>query len=236
MRPIIESCREDKYGDCHWPTKTDKWVLTNECPEGRHDTGEHACNREDKPLAESLQCHTGTKSKHQDTEQVKILVVIFIILNHHYSPAFTYSSSWWDDGHWPKSPITRGYRRSDIRKILASKYQTYHYQKLNFVLDCECCCCEHPVKLQYKKISACWLVVHNNNIRNIRELGFGIMDSYRGIHVHVVSFLQSYIGPILSGVLVKSPHNGGNFYVFSKSDSRRKLARTFWREIQILST
>ena len=70
MRPIIESCREDEYGDCHWPHKTDKWVLTNEGAEGRHDTGERACNRKDKPLAESLQCHTGMKSKHQDAEQV----------------------------------------------------------------------------------------------------------------------------------------------------------------------
>ena len=43
------------------------------------------------------------------------------------------------------------------------------FQKLNFVLDCECCCCEHPMKLQKKKNSACWLVVHNNNIRNLAQ-------------------------------------------------------------------
>ena len=38
-------------------------------------------------------------------------------------------------------------------------------QRLNFVLECQCYCCEHPMKLQLKKISVCWLVVHNNNIR-----------------------------------------------------------------------
>ena len=41
-----------------------------------------------------------------------------------------------------------------------------HHQKLNFVLDCECCCCEQPISAQNFFLTAISLDAHNNNIRN----------------------------------------------------------------------
>ena len=44
-----------------------------------------------------------------------------------------------------------------------------HKQKLNFVLDCECCCCEQPISTQKFLFTAISLDIHNNNIHNLAQ-------------------------------------------------------------------
>ena len=41
-----------------------------------------------------------------------------------------------------------------------------HHQKLNSVMDCECCCCEQPISKQNFLFTVISLDAHNNNIRN----------------------------------------------------------------------
>ena len=46
-----------------------------------------------------------------------------------------------------------------------SDYVTY-CQRLNSVMDCECCCCEQPISKQNFLFTVISLDAHNNNIRN----------------------------------------------------------------------
>ena len=45
----------------------------------------------------------------------------------------------------------------------------YYCQRLNFVLDCECCCCEQPIRAQIFFLTAISLDAHNNNIHNLAQ-------------------------------------------------------------------
>ena len=49
-------------------------------------------------------------------------------------------------------------------------------QRLNFVLDYECCCCEQPISTQ-KFFTAISLDAHNNNIRNPAQNSASANDS-----------------------------------------------------------
>ena len=42
-------------------------------------------------------------------------------------------------------------------------------QKLNYVLDFECCCCEQPISMQKYFFTAISLDAHNDNIRNLAQ-------------------------------------------------------------------
>ena len=51
----------------------------------------------------------------------------------------------------PKGSMPHGmisFSNSSGRSTSDYCFGARHQQKLNFVLDCECCCCEHPMKLQ----------------------------------------------------------------------------------------
>ena len=42
-------------------------------------------------------------------------------------------------------------------------------QKLNSVMDCQCCCCEQPISAEKFFFTAISLDAHNNNIRNLAQ-------------------------------------------------------------------
>ena len=47
--------------------------------------------------------------------------------------------------------------------------QVHYYQKMNFVLSFECCCCEQPISSQKLFFTAISLDAHNDNIRNLAQ-------------------------------------------------------------------
>ena len=56
---------------------------------------------------------------------------------------------------------------SPVRPLLFPPIR--HHQRLNFVLDCKCCCCEQPISTQKFFFTAISLDAHNNNIHNLAQ-------------------------------------------------------------------